>query len=564
MYDWPSNPILTSSFPMNPYENLKLFETPKLDGTIVADIPNSVIIMSPPDEDVWNPRLEEEEERVPMENQINKQDQRDSSDSAKFGHPIGPTTESSIETNKINNPTKPEDASSDSAKFGHPIEPTTESSCKGRYVYVQEVPTRFNQDLLDNCHSLNNWTNMCQYMENMGLGPHLRRTIPGGESFYATHQFSLEVIFHNRMKQYKCLTKNSSMASAVFVPYYSGLDVARYLWGSTAALRDAGPIDLYEWLRNRREWKVMSGRDHFMVAGRITWDFRRGIDEDSAWGNKLMLLPESQNLTMLTIESSPWNKNDFAIPYPTYFHPSNDKEVLNWQNRMRRVKRPYLYSFAGGKRPKIEDSIRGEIMNQCQSSGRKCKLMECIDASNKCLKPDYLMKIFFSSVFCLQPPGDSFTRRSIFDSIVAGCIPVFFHPASAYTQYLWHLPKNYKKYSVLISEGDVKAKKVRIELVLGSMKRSEVIAMREEVIKLIPKVVYKDPRSRLRTGRVEDAFDLTMKGVLERVERLRKENGHERLDLEPEELSWKYRFFGHTENNNEWDHYFKRRDKIVY
>ncbi|KAK9280091.1 hypothetical protein L1049_013776 [Liquidambar formosana] len=159
-------------------------------------------------------------------------------------------------------------------------------------------------------------------------------------------------------------------------------------------------------------------------------------------------------MTMLVIESSPWNNNDFAIPYPTYFHPSSDNEMFQWQNRMRRLKRRYLFSFAGAPRPNLQDSIRGEIINQCQASRRKCKLLEC--NSNKCHKPVNVMKMFQSSVFCLQPPGDSYTRRSAFDSILAGCIPVFFHPGSAYVQYLWHLPKNYKKYSVFIPSNHVK------------------------------------------------------------------------------------------------------------
>ncbi len=30
------------------------------------------------------------------------------------------------------------------------------------------------------------------------------------------------------------------------------------------------------------------------------------------------------------------------------------------------------------------------------------------------------------SVFCLQPPGDSPTRKSFYDAIIAGCIPVIF------------------------------------------------------------------------------------------------------------------------------------------
>lgn len=54
-------------------------------------------------------------------------------------------------------------------------------SCSGRYIYMYDLPKRFNQDLLKNCHSLQRWTDMCPYMSNMGLGPkltyHLRDVI---------------------------------------------------------------------------------------------------------------------------------------------------------------------------------------------------------------------------------------------------------------------------------------------------------------------------------------------------------------------------------------------------
>ena len=34
------------------------------------------------------------------------------------------------------------------------------------------------------------------------------------------------------------------------------------------------------------------------------------------------------------------------------------------------------------------------------------------------------------STFCLSPPGDTFTRRGFWDSLMAGCIPVVFHDRS--------------------------------------------------------------------------------------------------------------------------------------
>ncbi|CAN6559551.1 unnamed protein product [Malus baccata var. baccata] len=432
-------------------------------------------------------------------------------------------------------------------------------SCTGKYIYVHDIPSKFNRDLLKKCGSLSNWTDMCELASNFGLGPRLSNLekVYSNTGWFATNQFLLEVIFHSRMKQYNCLTKNSSLASAIFVPYYAGLDVARYLWGSSISTRDSGSLEIAKWLREKPEWKKMWGRDHFMVAGRITWDFRRWTDKDSEWGTKLMLLPESKNMTMLAIESSPWNSNDFAIPYPTYFHPSKDNEVFQWQNRMRRQKRRILFSFAGGPRPNLQNSIRNEIIDQCRAARRKCKLLECTTGPDKCHKPVFVMKMFQGSVFCLQPPGDSLTRRSIFDSILAGCIPVFFHPGSAYVQYVWHLPKDYTKYSVLIPAFDIKNGKVSIERTLQKIPRQKVYEMREEVVKLIPRVIYADPGSRLET--LDDAFDIAVKGVLERVETIRKdmrEGKNTSFDY-AEKVSWKYNMFG-TVEEHEWDPFFER------
>ncbi|KAJ0019934.1 hypothetical protein Pint_32390 [Pistacia integerrima] len=402
-------------------------------------------------------------------------------------------------------------------------------ACKGRFIYIPRIPRRFNEDLLRHCDSLSFWCNMCEFISNKG--------------WFATNQFMLEVIFHNRMKQYKCLTSNSSLASAIFLPYYPGLDLNRYLWyKNTMKMKDIEALEFVKWLRRRPEWKRMHGRDHFLVGGRVSWDFLRATKNDSDWGNRLLRLPQTRNMTMLVIESSPWNNNDFAIPYPTYFHPSNDSEVLQWQNRMREQERPFLISFVGGKRSNSHNSIiRNEVIDQCRAS-RKCRLMECSKRQNLCYEPIQVMKMFQSSVFCLQPEGDSYTRRSTFDSILAGCIPVFFHPGSAYVQYTWHLPKDYTKYSVFIPDIDVKNGKVSIE-------------MREEVIRLIPRVIYADPNGRLES--LEDAFDITVKGVLDRVEKIRKEmNEGKNLSTDiAERFAWKYNLFG-TVGKHEWDPFF--------
>ncbi|CAI9288036.1 unnamed protein product [Lactuca saligna] len=437
---------------------------------------------------------------------------------------------------------------------------STKRSCSGRYIYVHDLPAKFNDDILDDCRSFNKWQNMCPSLDNNGLGPVLGNSqrVLSRSGWYSTNQFLLEVIFRNRMKQYECLTNDSSTASAIYVPYFAGLDVSRYLFDHNTSSRDAISLDLAEWLRKRPEWEINSGKNHFLVIGRITWDFRRDTDDDDAWGSKLMSLPEFKNMTILTIEKSPWHNNDFGIPYPTYFHPGNDLQIIDWQNKMKRQRRRALFSFAGAPRPGVEDSIREKIIEQCVASIPKCRLLRCSYYNLKCYQPIDVMRLFQNSVFCLQPPGDSYTRRSTFDSILAGCIPVFFTPGSAYIQYIWHLPRDFHKYSVLIDEEDVHHKNVSIEHVLSQIPATKVAEMRDEVIRLIPQVVYADPKSKLE--KFKDAFDLSVDGVLERMDRLNKSESSFDFD---EKSSWKYLLFGSV-GKHDWDHYFRysRNQKV--
>ncbi|XP_021907411.1 probable xyloglucan galactosyltransferase GT12 [Carica papaya] len=396
-----------------------------------------------------------------------------------------------------------------------------EDNCLGRYIYIHDLPSRFNDDVIKDCRKLIKWFDVCPFMANSGLGPAVEnsRGVLSEKGWFMTNQFFLESIFRDRMKGYECLTNNSAMASAIYVPYFAGFDIGRHLWGYNVSIRDSLGKTLAKWLRERPEWKSMGGRDHFFVAGRIAWDFRRVNDEQDEWGSKLMFLPEFSNMTMLTIESTPWN-NEIAIPYPTYFHPSSDDQVRQWQNRVRtrtRTRR-FLFSFVGAPRPNMTGSIRGKIIKQCLSSTRRCKLLNCHE--NNCDDPVKIMEVFQDSVFCLQPPGDSLTRRSIFDSILAGCIPVFFHPDSAYTQYLWYFPRNNTKYSIFIPEEDINKKGVSIKKVLAQVRKKKVKRMREEVVNMIPSIIYADPSSPLLN--LEDAFDVAVSRVLERVGRVRR------------------------------------------
>jgi xyloglucan galactosyltransferase MUR3 len=273
-----------------------------------------------------------------------------------------------------------------------------------------------------------------------------------------------------------------------------------------------------------------------MVASKTPWMFRKvpaaGGDDDTGCGNSFMVKPESRNMTVLTCETDIWEQpqRDFAMPYPSYLHPSSAGEVAEGQARVRAAPRPWLFSFAGAGRPGML-AIRDRIFNACDAAipRRSCGKLDCggLEGSITCRSPLKLMSLFTSSRFCLQPQGDSFMRPSSVDAVMSGCIPVFFHEASTFEkQYYWHerdpdsdrggRSNNDRRYYVFIDQDDVLQGKVGIEEALSRYTDDEVAAMREEAIKMIPRFLYKDPRVRF-AGDMRDALDITIDEVIARI-----------------------------------------------
>ena len=209
------------------------------------------------------------------------------------------------------------------------------------------------------------------------------------------------------------------------------------------------------------------------------------------------------------------HEHEYSVPYPTYFHPRSDAEVRRWQDSVRGLERRWLMAFVGAPRPDSPKHIRQWIIAQCAEAPSTCGQLGCAFGSSQCHSPNEIMRLFQTATFCLQPPGDSYTRRSVFDSMVAGCIPVFFDRMTAYVQYKWHLPDDHAKYSVFIPHDDVRTGNVSIEAVLRAIQPETVERMREEVIGMIPRLLYADPRSKLET--VRDAFDVAVEGIVGKI-----------------------------------------------
>lgn len=354
----------------------------------------------------------------------------------------------------------------------------------------------------------------------------------------------MELVFHRRMLEYPCLTDDSAKADAVFLPYYAGIDSLRYLYGPEVNSSTQHGLDLFRYLQdpknNKQIWAKRSAHDHFLVMSRTAWDFDQPLENDPPiWGTSFLERPEFYNITALILESRAWPWQEVAVPYPTSFHPPNLALFDSWIARVRKSWRSTLMLFAAGGGIPSSLNIRRSIRLECENSSKTTnsttynnsgynQICEFVDCSNGVCEHDPIRytKPMLKSTFCLQPPGDTPTRRSTFDGILAGCIPVFFEENSAKKQYIWHLPEEkYSDFSVFIPKEDVVFKGLSIVDFLMKIPRSEVRRMRENLIEIMPRVMYRKHGSSFGLRTKKDAFDVAIEGALGRIKsRLRELN----------------------------------------
>ncbi|XP_057811048.1 probable xyloglucan galactosyltransferase GT19 [Salvia miltiorrhiza] len=400
--------------------------------------------------------------------------------------------------------------------------------CTDRWIHIRQLPPQFNLDLLSNCSEYPVFDDFCPYAGNHGLG---QKTHNSSRSWYRTDPLMLELIFHRRMLEYPCLTADPALAAAVYLPYYAALDALRYLYGPDQNSSFLHGLDLFHFLTRLDRpsiWHRRGGHDHFLVMARPAWDFSQPLSNDPPiFGTSFLETPEFFNVTALTLEARAYPWQEQAVPYPTSFHPQNLGFLESWTQRVRRTRRSSLMLFAGGGGISANPNIRRSIRLECDNVTALItngtgydKFCDFVDCSNGICEHDPIrfMKPMLRASFCLQPPGDTPTRRSTFDAVVAGCIPVFFEELSARRQYTWHLAEEeYREFSVFIPKEEVVGKGVRIFDVLMGIPRAEVRRMREKVVQVMERVMYRKHGSSLGLRSKRDAFDIAVEGALRRI-----------------------------------------------
>ena len=338
---------------------------------------------------------------------------------------------------------------------------------------------------------------------NNGAG----RVLDSDKGLFQTWQFSLYRNTMARLRTSEHRTMDPKAATSFIVPF--DLGVHSYIDHMNGFPRLASPHGwmtqalLKEKSKDKDVFWKNRGHDHFVFLS-ITAYQMVGI------GVKTFFMQICQNCTTISIETSPTRtaikgrtrKYWYAAPYPSSFHWHENIKDLPWASEGAGGESRHLLAlFIGSLRTSQPNSnnLRKYLHTQCMADSA-CEWHTTRHACTGVLNATSTMLQLKKSVFCPAPTGDSVTRKSIFDSLVAGCIPVVFSRASI-GQYIWHFTEEQmEQISVYIPMQAINVDNVNFLDVLRNISVEEITKKQKLIRELAPSLQYSIVPERVGNG----------------------------------------------------------------
>jgi len=335
------------------------------------------------------------------------------------------------------------------------VDMTAEKLSKLPRVFAYELDHKYQQDTFEAAKDEKEKINLIfgdEFKLNVSLNDGCNETLFGRNS----HQYSLGQIFRYKMKHYPKLVTSPEEADLFYVPYYR-VDCPFY----GRAEPCTNPTELVKQLPHLND---ETAQRHFVVNPRTpdcsclkTFKYTPGTLEERHGGlsdNSASDLLRSMNkLSLEDVQSSyadsPNPANTYSIPYPSLASGLTMNQIKKLMHvvQTRHSSRKYRVAAFFGPHG-MKANLRKTLMLQCANAS------DCLstpitladqDVNTETLgKPkitsDQIAQAYLSSTFCLQPPGDSPSRKGLVDSIVLGCIPVTFDSLQT-RLWPWHIPE---------------------------------------------------------------------------------------------------------------------------
>ena len=202
-----------------------------------------------------------------------------------------------------------------------------------------------------------------------------------------------------------------------------------------------------------------------------------------------------------TAASGRTRKAWYAAPYPSSFHWHEDIKYVPWRAPgpgSYALKRDITVLFIGSTRASQRGArqLRTALHAQCRKHNT-CLWHETSHSCNGVVNASHTMLMFKKAVFCPAPAGDSITRKSIFDSLASGCIPVLFSKASLRLYSLHISEAQMDKISVYIPLHDVLTEDADFVHILNAISSEKILEMQKEIEMIAPTLQYAVVPSRL-------------------------------------------------------------------
>eukprot|EP00963_Diacronema_lutheri_P000024 scaffold1_cov375-Pavlova_lutheri.AAC.24 len=293
-----------------------------------------------------------------------------------------------------------------------------------------------------------------------------RRSCGDGTRNVNQYSMSLIIVFRLLTSRRCRVTKDPKEADLFLVPI---LPKPKSTWGFC---QNHSGFELHDLLphldeSNAHKHVLMLSKTHFSLTSCGTWwarptgllkrairvsysmPFRQGNDVSTAtfgpvnastYGLSYLALHTHDFL----LDKVPY-PHTFSVPYPASGILGSKEGHTPWKEVA--SERPYLALFGGGLHGDYGLALRQKIVHECRKVGKN----DCLLISTKVHKST--CKLFGAkkkAKFCLEPGGDTPVRKSMYDSISLGCIPVIFSPY-VQLQSPWHWGHFYQQASVYIN-----------------------------------------------------------------------------------------------------------------
>ena len=356
--------------------------------------------------------------------------------------------------------------------------------------YIYELPLNLNENLTKcNYHQ----PFMCTDFNDNGMGLEMFKTGEnGGLSIRNSSQFSLEVIIHNKLKTNRLRTWNPDEADVFYIPAYFALlflcneNETEPMMKETSTLRKLLSESSY----------FARGKLHISTLSFLYLWMR----PDLFLTNKII-----RRITFITLESlhPKYGKpipSEIVSPYPSYGHflPSRERVLVTIPISSRNI----FILLPVGKRYICKDR---EVLkqqfdtntdlpyNKFMEKKRNQTFKRILFYTNECSHNSTrdIVPWMQNSVFCLHPTGATETRKSFYDSMLCGCIPVIMtHYGNPYPfkQYI-----EYDKFSIHIPFTQFVSNNISIYDILSKIPMSKVDNLQLNLKRLTQYMQYSIP-----------------------------------------------------------------------